>query len=121
MESFYEQLGEKRLNQLLDTFYDRVFESEIIKDLFEKTPKEEIKLKQKLFLTQFLGGEPLYSQKYGSPQMRKRHLPHKITEEAKEEWLRCMKESVDSLDWDNHLKSSLYSIFPKIAQHMVNS
>lgn len=121
MDSFYDQLGEKRLNQLLDTFYDKVFESDIIRHLFEKTPKEEIKFKQKLFLTQFLGGEPLYTQKFGPPQMRKRHLPHQITEEAKEEWLRCMKESVETLDWDDNLKASLYSVFPRVAQHMVNS
>lgn len=53
--------------------------------------------------------------------MRKRHLPHQITEEAKEEWLRCMRESIATLDWDKHLKEILYNVFPRVAQHMVNS
>lgn len=121
MDSFYDKLGEKRLNQLLDISYDKIFESDKIKHLFQNTPKEEIKLKQKLFLTQFLGGEPLYNQRFGPSQMRKRHLPHQITEEAKEEWLRCMRESIATLDWDKHLKEILYNVFPRVAQHMLNS
>ncbi len=120
MESFYERLGEERLDQLLDSFYDKVFESKIISHLFQQTPKDQIKAKQKLFITQFLGGPPLYNQTYGPPQMRRRHLPHAITIEAKEEWLRCMKESVDSLDWDETSKNTLYNLFPKLANHMVN-
>jgi len=121
METFYDKLGEERLNQLLDNFYDKVFESDLIRHLFEKTPKEDIKLKQKLFLTQLLGGDPLYSERFGPPQMRKKHIPHQITEKAKDEWLRCMRESIDMLNWEQHLKQALYDIFPKIAEHMVNS
>ncbi len=121
MDSFYQKLGEERLSQLLDIFYDKIFESNKINHLFMNTPKDEIKFKQKLFLTQFLGGPPIYTEKIGNPKMRQRHLPHKITPEAKDEWLRCMKESIDELDWDSHSKDVLFSLFPKLAGHMVNS
>jgi len=121
MESFYDKLGEERLSQLLDSFYDKIFESDTLRPLFMSTPKDEIKHKQQLFLTQLLGGPNLYSQEIGPPQMRQRHMPHKITVEAKDEWLACMKTSISELDWDNQLKEGLYNIFPRIAQHMVNS
>ena len=120
-DSFYEVLGEERLTDLLDRFYDKVFESPLISHLFKNTPKTEIKRKQKLFLTQFLGGPPAYTETIGPPKMRQRHLPHQITEEAKEEWLRCMKEAIQELDWDDRNKYALYTCFPKLAQHMVNS
>jgi len=120
-DSFYNALGEERLTILLDKFYDKVFASPIISDLFKNTPKEDIKKKQHLFLTQFLGGPPRYTDEIGNPMMRKRHLPHKITNEAKEEWLRCMKEAIQELDWDERSKYALYSCFPKLAGHMVNS
>ncbi len=119
--SFYERLGEERLSILLDKFYDKVFESPIISHLFKQTPKAEIKSKQHLFLTQFLGGPARYTNEIGNPKMRQRHFPHKITEEAKEEWLRCMKEAIQELDWDDRSKFALYSCFPKLAGHMVNS
>lgn len=121
METFFEKIGEERLSQLLDSFYDKVFDNDLIRPLFLSTPKDEIKHKQKLFLTQLLGGPNLYSQQIGPPQMRQRHFPHKITIEAKDEWLKCMKDSISELEWDENLKENLYNIFPRIAQHMVNS
>jgi len=121
MESFYEKLGEKRLDILLENFYDKIFESELLRPLFMETPKEEIKSKQKLFLTQFLGGPPLFNNKFGNPKMKQRHMPFKITIQAKDEWLRCMKESIQELDWDENFKEKLYSVFPRVAEHMVNS
>ncbi|MBD3638662.1 MAG: globin [Crocinitomicaceae bacterium] len=121
LPTIYEKLGDKRLQQLLDAFYDRVFESEIIGPLFNKTDKLTIKDKQYCFLTQFLGGPPRYNEKYGSPKMRMRHLPHKIDAAARDEWLRLMKEAIETLDWDENYKTALYNCFPKLANHMVNS
>ncbi len=120
-ESFYDKLGEERLTILVDKFYDNVFNSPIISSLFKNTPKEVIKQKQHLFLTQFLGGPPRYIDEVGPPKMRQRHFPHKITEAAKDEWLRCMKDAIQELDWDDRSKYALYMCFPKLAGHMVNS
>ena len=120
-QTLYEQLGDERLLQLLRTFYDKVFESPVIGPLFNHTQKEVILDKQFCFLTQFLGGPPLYNEKYGPPRMRLRHMPHRITPEARDEWLRIMKASIDTLDWDAKLKEALYNCFPQVADHMVNS
>lgn len=120
MDTIYSKLGPKALEQLIDTFYNLVFASEIIGPLF-KNDQEEIKNKQLLFLTQFLGGPQVYSQMHGHPRMRARHLPHKITPEAKEEWLKCMRIAIETLDVSDELKVELYNVFPQVAQHMVNS
>jgi hemoglobin len=121
MSSFYEKIGEERLLKVIHTFYGHVFSSPIISPLFT-IDKEEIMSKQIKFLTQFLGGPDLYSREYGHPQMRQRHLPHRIDEEAKEEWLRCMRLSIDTVFKDDmELGNNFYTIFPRIAQHMVNT
>jgi hemoglobin len=119
--TLYDRLGDQRLQQLLNAFYDKVFASEIIGPLFNHTQKAVILDKQYCFLTQFLGGPPRYNEKYGTPKMRLRHMPHKITPEARDEWLRIMKESIDTLDWEPELKTALYNCFPQVANHMVNS
>jgi hemoglobin len=119
METLYTKIGGNKLMQLVDVFYDKVFLSEKIAPLF-KNDKEEIKEKQFLFLSQFLGGPQLYTEKYGHPKMRARHLPHAITEDAKNEWLRCMKLAIETLDLSDDLKIALYNCFPAVAQHMVN-
>jgi len=120
-KTLYEKLGDDRLLQLLRTFYGKVFESPVIGPLFNKTNKDEILDKQFCFLTQFLGGPPRYNEKYGPPKMRLRHMPHKITAEARDEWLKLMKESIATLDWDEDLKTALYNCFPNVAEHMRNS
>lgn len=120
-ESLYQQLGDERLHLLLTKFYEKVFESEVIGPLFKQTEKELILDKQFCFLTQFLGGPPRYNEKYGVPKMRLRHLPHKIDVTARDEWLKLMKESIDTLDWDEHLKTALYNCFPQVANHMVSA
>ena len=76
--TLYDELGEENLRTLVDRFYDLVFENEQIAHLF-KTDKNEIKERQLLFLTQFFGGPALYSEKFGHPRLRARHMPHTIT------------------------------------------
>lgn len=120
MENLYQKIGEERLNSVVEAFYDLVFVSPVISHLFQND-KTEIATKQKAFLTQFLGGPQLYTQTYGHPRMRMRHLPHAITQEAATEWLKCMKSAIDQQEMEESLKTALYNCFPPIAQHMINS
>ena len=50
-----------------------------------------------------------------------RHLPHRIDQAAMEEWLKCMKSAINQNLEDEELANALYSSFPRLAQHMVNS
>lgn len=119
--TLYEELGDDQLRQLLDYFYDGVFSDDRINFLFQNTEKEEIKRKQYLFLTQFLGGPMRYSQEFGHPKMRMRHLPHKITPSAAQAWLENMYQSIQKLPFDEDFKMRLYNRFPMVAAHMVNT
>jgi len=119
--SLYDRIGgDATLRQLLDVFYDQVFRHELIGRLF-KTDREVIQEKQRLFLTQFLGGPALYSEVYGHPRMRARHLPHPITAADAEAWLSCMAFAINTLSIPEALKDELFSRFPQTALFMVNS
>jgi hemoglobin len=117
--TLYERLGEENINLLVDRFYDLVFENEQISRLF-KTDKSLIKKKQRMFLTQFFGGPPLYSNQYGHPQLRARHLPHPINDDDAVAWLQCMSAAVHSLSIDATLKDELMKRFIPTAMFMVN-
>lgn len=118
--TLFDRLGEENLRLMLDRFYDLVFAHEQIGPLF-KTDKAVIKEKQRLFLTQFLGGPPLYSEKYGHPRLRARHLPHPITQEDAEAWLSCMSAAITALAVDDNLKDELFQRFISPAMFMVNT
>lgn len=120
VKTLYEHLGDEELQKLINSFYARVFKSPIIGPLFNETNADAIKDKQYRFLTQLLGGPSRYTEKYGHPRMRMRHMPHAITPEAKEEWLKLMKDAIHDLDISDEFKNALYLVFPRIAQHMVN-
>lgn len=120
LPNLFDELGEENLRLLVDRFYDCVFTNDQIAHLF-KTDKEVIKEKQRLFLTQFLGGPPLYSEKFGHPKLRARHLPHPITEEDAAAWLSCMSAAITSLQIDESLKDELFKRFVPTALFMVNT
>lgn len=118
-QTLYERLGEENLRFLVDQFYNRVFTDPLLKELFH-TDKELIKKKQFMFLTQFLGGPDIYSQEYGHPRLRARHMPHPITEEHAVSWLKCMHDAIQQLPIDVNMKTELFDRFPKTAFFMVN-
>ena len=118
-ETLYDRLGEHNLRLLVDRFYDLVFENPQISHLF-KTDKNAIKEKQRLFLTQFLGGPPLYSTQYGHPQLRARHLPHAISSDDAVAWLSCMSTSISSLPVEQNLKDEMMERLIPTAMFMVN-
>jgi hemoglobin len=117
--NWYTILGQSGIEKLVHTFYSFVFADPQIAHLFHH-PKAEIEAKQIAFLTQFLGGPTVYTSKFGVPKMRYRHLPHAITQEAKEAWLNCMKMAIDTLELTETEKISLFACFVPLANHMVN-
>ena len=118
--TIYDKLGDENLQLLVDNFYAFVEKDPTISPLF-KDDFETIKKKQFMFLSQFLGGPGRYTKAHGHPKMRKRHLPHKITNEAKGAWLDCMKQAINTLPIEDDFKDTLYNCFPAVAQYMVNS
>lgn len=120
METIYERLGDDNLKQLVNTFYDKVLQNEILSPLFD-TDIDVVKSKQFMFLTQFFGGPSRYTEKYGHPKLRMRHIPHKVTPEGAVEWLKCMEEAISELPIDADFKHEIFIRFPHAAKHMVNT
>lgn len=118
--SLYERIGaEPVLAAMVDRFYDLVYQHPLISRLFNDD-KELIKHKQNLFLTQFLGGPMLYTEAYGHPRMRARHLAHPITQQDASAWLECMAGAIKDMPISEDLKDELFDRFPRTAFFMVN-
>jgi hemoglobin len=120
LPTIFDRLGEANIQLLVDRFYNLVFEDEQISQLF-KTDKNVIKEKQRLFLTQFFGGPALYSNQYGHPKLRARHLPHPITQDHAVAWLSCMSRAIKSLPIEEGLKDEIFKGFIPTAMFMVNT
>ncbi|RSD27147.1 globin [Mesobacillus subterraneus] len=92
--TIYEKIGgDASIRKIVDTFYPKVYENEELSPLFEGDI-DEIKRKQWMFLTQLTGGGALYSEEFGPPNMRARHMPFEITPVRAQTWLKLMQETL---------------------------
>lgn len=117
----YDELGgDDKVKELVERFYD-VIEAES-PDLREMLPADTSGSRQKLYeyLSGWLGGPPLYTNKRGHPQLRARHLPFAIGPAEADEWMRCMGKAIDTVQMETSLRDFLIAKFSPLAQHMVN-
>lgn len=121
LTTLFDQIGEEKIQELVRAFYPKVYEDPDLSPLFQGDMKEILR-KQQMFLTQFTGGPPLYSQEFGPPAMRQRHLPFEITPKRAQCWLRCMKEAFVEVGLDQHPSGEFfYSRLEQVAAIMVNT
>jgi hemoglobin len=116
----FDAIGEEKLHLLVEAFYRRVGEHPDLIPIFPSDLTETAR-KQKQFLTQYLGGPPLYTSEHGHPMLRARHLPFAITETRAKAWLSCMSEAMDEVQLDGKLREDFYARLFLTAQHMINT
>ena len=74
-----------------------------------------------MFLSQFFGGPSLYSDAFGHPMMRARHLPFPVTTERAEAWLACMKAALEEIGVEEPLRGIVLERLSGPAFHFVNT
>jgi len=114
--------GEKAVRQLCHTFY-QIMSDTPQTDLIRKMHPEDIASSEEklfMFLSGWLGGPPLFTDKFGHPRLRARHLPFKIGVEERDQWLYCMAQALKTLDLDTLFAEQLMSSFVQTADFMRN-
>ncbi len=85
----YSALGRDAICRMLDDFY-RELEASSLRPLFPPNMREAAR-RSGAFFVQLLGGPSEYNDQFGSPRMRMRHLPFRIDEAARQQWLACFE------------------------------
>ncbi len=119
--SLYDRIGPQALAALVQRFYARVAADPDLAPIFpaDLTLTAE---KQLAFLTGFLGGPPLYHQRFGPPRLRARHLPHAITPRRARAWLACLDAALSETPGIGPDEArELASALARVAAHMVNT
>lgn len=120
----FEQLGgSAAVERLVNIFYeemDQQPQAKTIRAMHAKDLKSS-KEKLRLFLTGWLGGPPLYVEKYGHPRLRRRHFPFAVDTAAAEAWMACMDVALEKVVSDRLLRDQLRGAFQNVAAHMRNT
>lgn len=114
--------GEAAVTRLVDRFYqlmDELPEAAAIRALH---PQDLTQAKNKLFmfLSGWLGGLPLYEERFGHPRLRRSHLPFPIDEAARDAWMLCMTQALTEQVENAELRAQLIDSFFKTADFLRN-
>lgn len=79
--------------------------------------------RQKLFeyLSGWLGGPPLFTDKYGPPMLRRRHFSARIASAEAEGWLVCFRQAWAECVPDPALTAQILPQIEALGQHMINA
>jgi hemoglobin len=119
----YERVGgETGVRALVDRFYDLMDSLPEARDIRALHPPTLDGSRDKLhwFLVGWLGGPPLYIERFGHPRLRARHLPFAIGERERDQWMLCMSRAVDELVGDAAVRGVLVGALGPLADHMRN-
>ncbi|WP_417690710.1 group II truncated hemoglobin [Pseudidiomarina sp.] len=122
--SQYDQLGgEQGVRAMAERFYDIMESDPRAQDLLALHPQPLNAIREKFFefLSGWLGGPQLFTEKYGHPRLRARHLPFRIDVKMRDQWLLCMYQVLDEQVQDQLLHMQLKQQFTRLAHHMINT
>jgi len=120
----YERIGgPEKIRELVQCFYRIMDELPETCGIRKMHPSNLQSSEDKLFkyLNGWLGGPQLYVQEYGHPMLRQRHMPFKISDSERDQWLICMNLALYEVVADAKLRAELSDAFSKVADHMRNS
>ena len=126
-QSLYDLLGGEpeathKIREIVEAFYDVMDSDEKAKTIRLMHPEDLTSSREKLFmfLTGWTGGPQLYTDRYGHPFLRRRHLPFKIGKEERDQWIYCMTKGMLNLKMEEEkIKALLNALYP-IADFMRN-
>jgi len=112
LPSFYTEVGEQGIRDLLDRLYLELDESPI-RNIFPVKDRDGMRKAGQVsadFFIQICGGPDYFNQNRGMPQMRGRHAPFTITPEGRLHWLTCFETAMKPLE-EKISKESLQSFW----------
>lgn len=72
------------------------------------------------YLTGWLGGPPLYTDKRGHPMLRRRHFAAAIGPAERDEWLLCFTRALEETVPGEGLRTIILEPVTRLAHHMQN-
>ena len=114
--------GEAAVRALVDRFYDLMDIEPEYAELRAAHGNTLADARDKLhwFLCGWLGGPQHYTERFGHPRLRMRHMPFAIGVRERDQWLACMDQAMQETGLDPTLRERLNHSFFQTADWMRN-
>jgi len=115
--------GEDKVQALVTRFYDLMDLEPRYRELRAAHGTELERARQNLFwfLCGWLGGPQHYTDRFGHPRLRMRHMPFKIGIIERDQWLACMDQAMGEVGVPEDLRARLRESFFQTADWMRNA
>ena len=120
-QTVYDQIGPEGFERLIDGFYRRVASDPVLRPMYPEDDLAAAARRLRLFLIQFFGGPPAYSEERGHPRLRMRHSPFRINQQARDVWVRHMRAALAEADIPEPARSVMQDYFERTATQMINT
>ncbi|WP_137129228.1 group II truncated hemoglobin [Rhizobium sp. FY34] len=121
--TLYEAIGgDKTVRALASRFYELMDELPEAARCRAIHPPDLSQSEAKLYdyLTGYLGGPPVYVEKYGHPRLRSRHFGAAIGVAERDEWLLCFSRAMQDVIENPKLRDIIWPPIERLAHHMQN-
>ena len=114
--------GHAKVRELVERFYDLMELEPAYAQLRSVHGSSLVSAREKLylFLSGWLGGPALYTDRFGHPMLRARHLPFAIGATERDQWMDCMVQAMEEVEVPQDLRQALAEAFFKTADWMRN-
>lgn len=114
--------GEAQVQALVERFYDLMDLEPAYAALRAAHGSTLAQARQKLawFLCGWLGGPQHYTERFGHPRLRARHMPFIIGNTERDQWLACMDQAMQETGVPEALRQRLGAAFFQTADWMRN-
>lgn len=118
----FQLLGERGIRELTNAFYDIMDSLPEAAGVRAMHAADLAPMKEKLaeYLIGWMGGPPLYAQKYGTVCMTEPHEPYHIGPEERDQWLLCMHRALAQTGASEELVEMLRTPLFRIADAIRN-
>ncbi len=112
--------GEPFFVALVERFYEGVESDPLLRPMYPEDLADS-KRHLALFLAQYWGGPPVYSEERGHPRLRMRHARFAVTPDAATAWLGHMTAAVDAAGLPPDDRRELLDYLSMAAESLVNA
>ena len=119
-EQIWEELGAKGFEGIAAAFYQGVRRDSLIGPMYPQDDWEGAEHRFATFLKFRFGQDQTYMEERGHPRLRGRHMPFRIGEAERDQWLVLMETALLTQKVNAEISADLMKFFSGVADFMRN-
>lgn len=116
----YGAIGNDGIQRLVAAFYRQIPGDNLLGPMYPPADLAGAEERLRLFLLFRFGGPQDYLQRRGHPQLRMRHAPFSINQQARDRWMTLMNQAIDECQFSEPVSHVLRNFLGNVATFLIN-